>query len=149
MVPAPVTLANVIGWIESRNNPFAMRFEPRVFSRTQKELDILLRIVNANGCTHDTAEVIYSTSWGEYQLMGFNLYSSPLNFQHSIGDYLTESDFQLQTFNQFVAYKNLAMETPQTLLDTTNALRFARLYNGGSQYAQEIAASLQHFGVTA
>lgn len=148
-VTSPVTLAQVIGWIESRNNPFALRFEPKVFARTQKEQPILQRIRDANACDDMTAQMIYSTSWGEYQLMGFDLYSAPVMFPHSLGDYLESSEFQLASFDQFCNGRNIGANTPQSLLLQSNALLFARRYNGGSAYAESIAAALQHFGVTA
>lgn len=151
-----VSLSDVIAWIESRGNPRAIRFEPLVFSRlttgamTPAHAAIVARIVKIHACSIPTAQVIYSTSWGLYQLMGFNLYAddSVNCTAMNVVSFCETPLEQTRVFNEFVSREAIDY-TPQHLAqEFVWRERFAAIYNGDTQdYTVEIVASLQHFGL--
>jgi hypothetical protein len=149
------TLFDIISEIETAKNQYGIRFEPTVFARFQNEAyerrenisQILRRIVHANLCTLDTAKVIFSSSFGSVQAMGFNVYG--FNYLLSIGEFLGSVLDQMKSFNDFLTHNGLKEITPD-MLATQVVLRekFALRYNGSLVYMQSMIASLQHFGFT-
>lgn len=147
-VPLPL-LSSVIGWIESRNDPFALRFEPKVFAGSRFVDYALLQVIQqCNDCSEDTARVIASTSWGAYQVMGFNLYNSPFNFRGKIAAFFCDAIKQLQIFNDYVDAKNIAYTVSDLASSSLKREHFGLLYNGSTNYADSIIESLTHYGVT-
>lgn len=144
---ALVTLADVVGWIESRGRPYVMRTEPLVLSPGRKyRSEIMSRIVIANSCDEFTSRVIYSTSFGAYQIMGFNLYAKEFGYTNSVATFLNSESDQLSVFMQFVVDADINY-TPQELCNRSNAQDFARTYNGSLKYVDAINESLTHFGI--
>lgn len=151
-----VQLSDVIAWIESRGNPHALRFEPGVYARltngamTPAHAAIVKRIVSIHNCSIPTAQVIYSTSFGLYQLMGFNLYAddSVNSTDLDVVTFCATPKEQTRVFNAFVSRETIPY-APQVLAQFETAREtFARIYNGDEQaYAQSIVESLQHFGL--
>ena len=148
-------LSDIIAWIESRGNPHALRFEPLVFQHlttgamTSAHAAIVARIQKIHACSVPTAQVIYSTSYGLYQLMGFNLYADDsVNCTDlDVVSFCTSPQEQTRIFGAFVSRETIAY-TPEVLAQfETERETFARVYNGDEQaYSAEIVASLQHFG---
>lgn len=127
------TVNAVIAHVESAGRPWACRFEPLVFGRIAGPAyaAALLACASINKCSRDTAEVLCSTSWGTYQIMGYNLYMNPINLDSPIGVYLGNTDLQDQTFEAFLREKSLDQYTTDQLLNDSGALmNFARAYNG-------------------
>lgn len=152
-----VQLSDIIGWIESRGNPHAMRFEPGVFSRlttgpmTPNHAAIVNRIVSIHGCSIPTAQVIYSTSFGLYQLMGFNLFAdeSANSTDLDVISFCTSSDEQTRIFNAFVSRETIDCTPDHLASSACMRTEFATVYNGNAiAYAAQIVASLQYFGYT-
>lgn len=141
-----VTLARLIGFIESNNNPRALRFEPGIY-RGLLDTRILHDIAMLNKCNQDTARVIYSMSFGEYQMMGFNIYNGSL-FDSDIATFLTSNDLQLHVFADFVHNKNIDYSVDELANSQISRLMFANVYNGSKTYADSILIALHHFGVT-
>lgn len=139
------TLDQVIGWIESRQRDYAMRFEPGIFAKA-KNPTILKAIKDANDCNDVTAHVIYSTSFGEFQVMGFNLYDTTIALKTPIADYLSDLGAQIASFYRFVRLKDIDYTVMQ-MCNADYAKHFAMVYNGSVQYVQAITGSLKHFGV--
>lgn len=151
----PLTINELIRHVESRNRPSAMRFEPAVYQRittgplTQAEMSILGRIKEQNRCSDGTARMIYSTSWGLYQIMGFNLYTTD-GISGPITEYSAASSVQDATFLQFLKRNGLQDFTPGKLAeDAALRLKFSMKYNGAIAYADALVAALAHFGITA
>jgi hypothetical protein len=149
-----IDLAAIVAWIESRGNQYAIRFEPTVYSRlmtgalTSDHQDVINRIQAAHSCSVSTAAMIYSTSFGRYQLMGFNIYGKTFSYKARIFDYLNDANVQESSFNMFV--KNMGIDFTAADLasnsDTRN--KFGSTYNGSADaYAPLIVQSLQHFGI--
>lgn len=139
-------LADVIAWIESRDNQYAFRFEPAVYGRRNHD-NSLHQIMYLNGCSEDSARIIYSSSFGKYQIMGFNLYWPPICYMKTFGEFLASEVDQTQAFYTFVNARKIDYTVNQ-LTDEVFATNFALNYNGSVKYADAIAKSLAHFGVT-
>lgn len=144
----PVNLFDVIGYVETKNTPRALRFEPATYARVASGawtplLDTIARI---NQCSQSTARMIYSTSWGAAQLMGFNLYD--LGYTLDVVTFANDVIAQAAMFEKFITAKGIAADV--NTLATVPAARkfFARVYNGDADaYEPLIVQALEHFGV--
>ena len=71
-------LLEAIAHIESNEWQYAIRFEPATYIRKMAFDKIIIQdIIKYNKCSKETAFSIYSTSYGAWQLMGFNIYNKP------------------------------------------------------------------------
>lgn len=149
-----VTLGTLIAWIESKNNPQAMRFEPRVHDQIHTRLftdPTIAAIRNVHSCTYETACVIYSSSFGKYQIMGENLYaphgiaSKTTIFSYCAGTAISQLA-QDTDFLSFTSARGIGFPV-RGLLDIGNRNRFAVIYNGSTSYSQNILDALHHFGI--
>ena len=94
-------LSKIVASVESLNNIHALRFEEKLYTSYQKrkvKTDIV-RLINK--CSLRTAYMIMATSWGKYQILGYNLYNK-LNYDKPIGYYLNEPDEQDFTFIEYI-----------------------------------------------
>lgn len=140
-------LSDIIGAIESNNNRKAFRFEPETFARISNDpaaIQKVARIKQWNRCSDGTAEMIYSTSWGAYQIMGLTLYD--LGYAGAVLDFIDFQAAQVDMFNRFVARNGINFSVDQLTGDTPSALhlrqQFAIRYNGPGAvdlYAARIA----------
>lgn len=144
---ADPALARVIARIESGGDAHALRFEPLIFrspraisSATQK------KIQDAHACSAMTARVIYSCSWGLYQIMGCNLWDAdePLTACTNFFDYCADSAAQGDAFAAFLRAHDI-MFTLDDLLDHRATLAlFARVYNGDAVAYGDAIVSAAH-----
>jgi len=136
---AAKSLADVIGEIESSNNPSAIRFEPSVYAGGKNE-SVIQAIMAANDCDRDTACVLYACSFGEFQIMGFNLWGETnlLGSTCTLAHYLIDQDLQADTFDHFLILNNIDWSLSQLLADPEKLDRFAAVYNGSLVYAETI-----------
>lgn len=149
-----ITLFDIISWVETKQNQKALRFEPKVFAAKpimdQGFADSFecQAIQKAHpGCSFGTARMIYSTSYGAVQLMGFNLYSRHIGYNKSIVDYLCNAADQRDTFARLIEGMGLSKAGPAALaLSASTRLEFARKYNGATVYADQIVLALKHYG---
>jgi hypothetical protein len=168
----PVGVSTIISWIESRGNTGALRFEPMVYARIHASMEadkIIQSIRKIHNCTYETAAVIYSTSFGEYQMMGCSLYDPALcNMKITIADYLKNIEIdttgyypivtsgftnhcmlaQDYSFMVFLPKKGIMISTSDLQTKPDVRQRFAIRYNGSPTYANNIVESLQHFGLS-
>lgn len=147
-----IATSDLIAWVESRNDPWAFRFEPATYSASAllnpARAAILATITRIHNCSAQTARVIYSSSFGAFQDMGFNIYGGPNAYTKPFGAFLASPSDQLQFFNAFCQSRGLDM-TAQQLADS-EALReqFGTVYNGnGVAYAAQIAAACRALGL--
>ena len=139
-----VTTYEIIRRIESSDFPMAMRFEPSVYARDGASEQIVKRIMKYNRCSRATAKMIYATSWGGTQIMGFNLYHPNYGLSISVGEFLNSEDAQRALFNLFCAANNIDFSVEQLAQSNVLRDRFARFYNGSvANYSPKILASLQ------
>lgn len=151
---APITVDQVIAYVESKGDSFAYRFEPLTYASTLNTQgktamqQILAQIVKVHNCSYQSARVIYSSSFGKYQIMGFNLYGQ-LNVQKSFGEFMADDSAQYIAFNSFLIRKNLSNIYISDLAGSkVTRIKFGNIYNGnGNDYALAIENALQHFGV--
>lgn len=130
------TLADVIGSIESDDNPARLRFEPMLYARISGAYlslpyaTIIRAIQVANVCSAPTACMIAATSWGEWQILGENIYAPPCNYKNSIAQYLDTIEDQRLTFNRFITARNINYDLATISASPDLARRIATVYNG-------------------
>ena len=128
---ADYDLSLIIMKVESNGNSQAIRFEPQTylnFAPNANELSLIDAIGRCNACDFNTARVIFSTSFGRYQLMGFNIYS--LGYSETIFDFVNDVAAQNSIFAKFLRQNGID-ETWDTLKsDPEKLLKFASVYNG-------------------
>jgi hypothetical protein len=153
-IPAPaLPLHDLIAWGETNANCKAFRFEPGTYgkislARTDSQKELIAAIQLHNAISWGSALMVYSTSWGDAQLMGFNLYGPKCSYQKSVIDFLCSLDDQREMFAKFIEGDSVLNVTVDELA-ALPALRleFARHYNGADEYTHVIEASLRHFGI--
>jgi hypothetical protein len=143
------SVANIVALVESDNNKFAVRFEPGVYAHICANERMYQHLVNkcsiANKCTHETSQVILSTSYGKYQDMGFNIYSI---YVSPIGSFMASDEDQDALFGHFLSTSQLEDVTPEDLLmRTPKGDNFAKRYNGPGDVAN-YGAKLQKAAVS-
>ena len=148
---APVSLFELISYIESSSDSRAIRFEPATYAkllmnRSDSQKLLISQIQKSNGCSWHTALNIYSSSYGSAQIMGFNLYSSIANYRGHIVDFLNSRPLQVSAFNDYLNKSGLSLLTiSQLASDPAARHHFAVSYNGSAEYADSIVAGLKHF----
>lgn len=126
---SPVALRDVFARIESGGNPFAIRFEPSTWARNNFQ-SLFTRVVNANKCDVNTARMLLASSFGLYQIMGFNLYNPGIcDYRGPIALFLNNVSDQNKAMDAFLDAANIRV-TPSQLYDPATRARVARLYNG-------------------
>lgn len=151
MTPPAMTLADIVGDIESGNDQFAMRFEPAVYrewpeaewvsGEFQPKIRIAKKIAAANRCNYHTAVMIAATSWGRFQIMGENIYQ---RFNDSVFVWMASNSDQLTTFTGYCADRHIAFTPLELVEDAGKRATFAREYNGPAaiaDYASKILAA--------
>lgn len=155
LIPAPpqVSLFDLIAWVETKANHKAIRFEPATYARVAALRSapvkiIIANIQNACKCSWGTALMIYSTSWGAAQIMGFNLYGPDVNYLASVVDFCDSEVAQKFAFVKMnLQTPHLKGVTSQNLADSgASRLAFALAYNGSANYADALVEALKHFG---
>jgi hypothetical protein len=158
MTPTPTTshptVFNIISWVETKHNTAAVRFEPAVYekisvNRTDSQKAIISRIMKANDCSWGTALMIYSTSFGAVQLMGFNIYGPKVNFDGNVIDYCVTPDDQHDSFAKILEEMELqSITVAQLALSKVARAHFAAIYNGPADidaYAANIVTALKNY----
>lgn len=142
-------LSEVIASIESNGLKSAIRFEPSLHDRSlngQSHINFALtNIALYNRCTLETARVISCTSWGLFQLMGFNLYNPPISLKVPILEFVSNEDMQGSALNAFLDHNSMLVGVATLRDDLQERLDFARKYNGPaetSSYAAKLYAAI-------
>ena len=127
-------LARVISQIESSNLPDAIRFEPAIYQKfaTASPHRMIRSIQLMHDCDLATANMLASTSWGLYQIMGYNLID--LGLDVTFFQYLDNSNLQKVFFLKFVNDHNINFTTAEVYTDQEKGVRFAETYNGSDAY---------------
>ena len=158
---------DLIAQVETGRNFEAMRFEDGVYARivanrTDAQKVIIANIIKANGgqfgCSWHTALMIFSTSFGAAQIMGFNLYGRVCGFPGSVIDFMRPGQgaivnviaesCQRVIFSHLLQSMNLGGATPENLAGSAAGRKaFAVDYNGSPAYADAIILALEHFQI--
>ena len=126
-------LVHVIASIESNNRREAIRYERAVHQQVINGL--YESSVNEcrkwqPSCSLYTARMICSTSWGLYQIMGFNIYDTRFMFRKTLVEFLESTGEQTLLLEQFLNSKDINYRVDAMLADAAMLERFVRLYNG-------------------
>lgn len=150
---SPIAVPDLISHIESTGFPYAYRFEPVTFANlrngamTYEHAQIVKKIQQIHLCNETSAQVIYSSSYGLYQIMGFNLYGQ-LNCIQPFGEFLETPNIQTLYFETLLVKMDLQNITALDLATDPDARhKFAVAYNGSSVYADAICSALQFFRI--
>jgi hypothetical protein len=140
-------LASVIAQIESSGRPGAFRFEPGAFDgHVTNETELV--IARLNFCDDASARIIYASSFGLFQIMGFNLYAAPISWGGTILAYLNDSGTdQYWTFKKFLQSRGIDLLLGQLLSDPQKMDAFAKTYNGSLAYGDAIRATAKQLGL--
>jgi hypothetical protein len=137
-------LAKVIAQVESGGFPYAMRFESGLFGNPDRWATpaILGAAQKANHCNLTTARMIAYTSYGLFQIMGFNCYGM-LGLTIPVATFLWDTEQQLAAFTAFCQHNGV---NPATFdfSDEAALEHFARAYNGPGDipnYVQKMKAA--------
>jgi len=133
-----LTLAQVLSRVESSDNPYALRFEPATYQHMvdARFQSVLANAATANLCSMDTAKIIAATSWGRFQIMGFNFYSRPGS--PSVGYFMVNDAAQMRALSAMLAPWAMAPEEdPVWIIDNPAKLSaFSTRYNGPGNVAE-------------
>lgn len=137
-MPNDLALAHLIAQVESNDDPYAIRLEPKTYLRlTNAQTGTpLLTIAKINRCSLPTARMIYSTSFGAWQVMGFNWYALGLNVP--IGRIFGDKDLQAIFFFKYLTSHNINKSITDVMASDESINHFALMYNGSTQYADRM-----------
>jgi hypothetical protein len=148
-----MNVSDIIAQVESARRDSALRFEPAKWSGylvASPHLPELAAAAHYNECSLDTARMVCASSWGRYQLMGFNLYApTPGGFGYAkpIADFIASPVDQCSAFLWFIhAHRLDDITADQLENDAAARIRFATAYNGPGQpevYAQMIVNAIK------
>lgn len=143
------TLSSVIRLVEASGNFGALRFEPGCYAALQNgrgrlyalhPTEILEAIATANRCSPPTAQMIFATSWGVYQDMGFELYGELCvapDHVPSIKEWFADEAMQDRAFVKWCGLHRFHADQP--LPSDDEIARFAGLYNGPGDIPRYVA----------
>lgn len=145
-----VDLAAVVRQVETGDNPRRRRFEPGVYAW---EMDIYNRegivknIAAINLCSLATAHVMFSESYGAYQMMGFNLWGwpTPLIKVDELA-FRTDRDLQDRAFLDFITEHRINYQLEEMLGDNSKLAHFVTVWNGPqnlTSYMSKLRAAAQ------
>ena len=138
-------LASVIKSIESGGNPHRPRFEYHAFM-AWPWTPVYDRILAKHGCTRDTAQMIATTSWGAYQMLGVNVFDpaiSGVDPEHLFA-YVADADMQDRSFAHFLEAKGIGWTLAELLGDADRMERFCARWNGPANAAAYAALIRRH-----
>lgn len=143
--PAPPstdnTLAAIVRNVESGCHLYAIRYEPGIFAslaQAESNATLIQKIAGINACDIETAKIIFSTSYGLWQEMGFNIYS--LGYDLPILQFWQSQTDQRNIYDAFIKKKGINFSWAEMLTDQTKMEEFAHVYNGPADIPEYIAA---------
>lgn len=145
-----MTLQALIATVESAGNPHAIRFEQKYFDkiwgvyRDQRRINIEAGVArDRNKCSLVTGFMIASTSFGQFQMMGFNLYSREFDYPKDVATFLTSYGDQRDLFDKFVKNRGINFSIEDLANDPAKRMQFAMAYNGAAVYADRLEKELR------
>jgi hypothetical protein len=147
-----ILLRNVIAQLESGYNVYAMRFEPNFYQRIRARFDdagdesarnAMRLYVKIHGYTpsKDTMAAICATSWGMYQILGWNLFVYGL-IGVPLPEWQKNPVIQDSSFDAFLARNGFDGwgDRPYNQISDSEKRQFARMYNGPGNVVGYVAA---------
>ena len=151
-IPAtsPRALQNVIARIESSDNPYALRFEPAVYAGQDLAPATASHIAALHASSYETGRVIAATSWGLFQIMGFNLWSGPHPYDGTFFAFCADEIAQRLAFETFLEDRGMNFALSDLLGNENKLQAFAAFYNGdGPIYANAMRIAAKALGYSA
>ena len=143
---SPRALQAVIARIESSDNPFALRFEPLEYA-AGAGASLVARIAALHGVDEVTGRVIASTSWGLFQIMGFQLWGGSNPYAGTFFAYCMDIDAQRLAFEDFLSDHGINYLLDELLSNPRKLDAFAAKYNGdAARYIPAMRAAAQALG---
>ncbi len=146
-MPAPASpstdnaLAAIIRNVESGCHLYAIRYEPGIFAslaQAESNAPLIQKIAGINACDIKTAKIIFSTSYGLWQEMGFNIYS--LGYDLPILQFWQSQTDQRAIYDAFIIKNGVNFSWREMVADQMKMEEFARVYNGPGAVSEYIAA---------
>lgn len=126
-----IALETVLATVESDTRQLAIRFEDALFMRPDRHNKFTIQRIKAiHKISTATATMLYCTSFGLYQLMGFNLWGESLNYKGTFADFLNTTADQDAMLKKFLTTISMSQLTGSDLHDTVKREKLARYYNG-------------------
>ena len=140
-----ITLAQCIAQVESSGNKLAQRFEPRIYASTgYKTQTEICQYAVCGYIDNTSAAVIAATSWGMYQIMGYNLYD--FGYKGTIFQFQGSETLQGQYLIAFFR-KNIPLVNPMKIfnqLTDEEIMQVGDIYNGnGPAYSASLKQAFQ------
>lgn len=140
-------LADVIRAIESGGNARAMRFEPLAF-KDWPFSDTMQIIKAKHKCDVDTARMIATTSWGEFQILGENVFSRAM-VGYSVNPpdlfaYIGDGGMQERSFASFIKIHLIDYTLQDILADPVKMRTWVSRWNGPGNIDAYSALIRQH-----
>ena len=143
--PAPPstdnTLAAIVRNVESGCRLSAIRYEPGIFAslaQAESNAPLIQKIAGINACDIETAKIIFSSSFGLWQEMGFNIYS--LGYDLPILQFWQSQTDQRNIYDAFIKKNGVNFSWAEMLADNAKMEEFARVYNGPAAINEYVAA---------
>lgn len=136
----PLNISQLISRVESDDNQFAMRFEPACSPKTAEAV----KYAREQGVSLSTAQVCMCTSWGLFQIMGYNLLTSGLSV--SLVQFCSNPQMQNIYFQKFLVANGLDQITQDFgdfISDPALVRKFATVYNGPGNVDAYIARMME------
>ncbi len=92
---------DIIAHVESGNYLQAIRFEPTLFRSWSRRQVAVKRIREIHRCSRKTSLMIATTSFGKYQILGYNIWEV-LGFDLHLCLFLSSEHFQDMYFKKFI-----------------------------------------------
>lgn len=129
-------LASVIKAIESGGNPHRPRFEYHAFI-AWPWTPVYDRITDKHLCSRDTAQMIATTSWGVYQMLGINIFDPAISGvdPDDIFAYVADAAMQDASFAGFLKAKAIDWTLEELLGDADKMQKFCAAWNGPANTA--------------
>jgi hypothetical protein len=145
-------LRRIIRRVESNENYGALRFERLTFNKitAQGSSPIVIAIQRIHQCSSDTARVIYSMSFGAYQLMGFNLYARHKDgsfYDKPVTQYLESVVDQDNQFGKFLDDDDINVTWASLKAYRVTLDHFAVRYNGSTAYSDRMIQAAKELGL--
>lgn len=130
-----IMLSDVVAQVESAGYPRAIRFEPG-YQPSMRGIANAKTYASGNWIDANTAHMICQTSWGQFQIMGDNLYNE-LGYAQSIWQFVDNESDQLAMFKLFLKIGHFA-DVAFSTLTRADLVAFANYYNGATIYSDTL-----------
>lgn len=138
--------SQLIGLVESNNEPGAVRYEPEWRYVTPELIKACKQAHFPCYMSDVTAKALMSFSYGKYQIMGSVLYE--LGYKGTLLQFQNDTTLQDAWFEKFLRARNIYFTLAELVASAAKRLLFATRYNGdGPGYANKLMRAMRANGV--